>query len=170
MININKTEEQSEPKRLIDSLVDKSDDQETDSSLTFRDMDNLSKKPIRISPEQVSLYNHFPAFQRPAMCPGCLSWILRDFGVVNNRVRCPNEACSMIFCWICLDDAKESDECRDHFSPINMFSCFGCQFKDVRENSVLTEFVQRLLVLISLPLWAIISSIVHSVHQVQIQT
>lgn len=70
---------------------------------------------------------------------------------------CPNEVCKKNFCWICGDVASEGNDCKDHYSNINMFGCYGDQFKDVRESTVVSVSCQQFIQILMLPICAMFS-------------
>jgi hypothetical protein len=111
---------------------------------------NLIRKPKMI--EDPAQYENLPPFQKPVRCPKCTEWVLRDLGVVNNKVVCPYESCEAVFCWICLTKARESDECcSDHFDNRNMLRCYGRQYEDVRNSTPKGVACKSMFKLLTLP-------------------
>ena len=99
---------------------------------------------------------------RPAQCPSCRMWVLRDPSVVNNRVTCP--CCQTQFCWLCLLKAPDKEDSRDHFSPLNMFGCTGNQFLDIRDRSVFYSSLCIALQTLLLPLCLIYQHVIYTIE------
>ena len=116
--------------------------------------DTLVRRPVMV--DDPSLYSEMPPFQKPVQCPSCSRFVMRDPSVVNNKVLCPYEDCMKKFCWICLNKAKEKEAC-DHFSSLNMFRCYGSQYEDVRNSSVLKVACIKIFKLLTLPFVSVYS-------------